>query len=123
MEYRNGSGESLRLLQAVQLRLQFAVFVECLDYRDVRDIFRFWLHQLVRYAPGAPLKRIGIAEEAKNRLAERGGHMHRPSVAADDLFANGQSGEEIRKCMGRKRHDWKVPELFQNLMCLGIVTG
>ena len=89
MEYRNGSGGILRLLQAAQIRLQFAEFVECLDYRDVRDIFRFWLHQLVRYAPGVPLTRIGITEEAKDRRAERGGHMHRASVAADDLFANG----------------------------------
>ena len=42
------------------------------------------------------MTRVRIAEEAEDRLAQRGGHVHGATVAADDLFANGKTGEEIR---------------------------
>jgi len=61
----------------------------------MRDVLRFTLHQPMWHTPWMPFTGIRIAEEAQDRLPERGRHVHRSAIAADRLFAGSKSSEKI----------------------------
>ena len=59
-----------------------------------------------RHLPGAPMFRIGIAEEADHRFAESGCKVHRPTIATDDGIAEGEGGDQVFKSFCGNGMEW-----------------